>query len=452
MVDPRRIRSLNDGGENIGTTIAYWMSRDQRVADNWALTFAQNRAEQEGKELIVLFSLVPTFPGATLRHYDFMLKGLEEVEKRLHELNIPFILLEGTPDETIPEAIQKYNVSTLVTDFSPLRIGRAWRRRIADSISVPFFEVDTHNIVPIWEASDKQEFAAYTIRPKINKQLQNYLTDIPPLNKQSQNLNKISMINWSNLRSNLTCNNDVKPVNWITPGEEAACETLRQFITKKLTSDYAEKRNDPTEDMLSNLSPYLHFGQISAQRVAWEVKKADAPQADKDAFLEELIVRKELADNYCFYNDNYDNEKGFPSWAKDTLKEHERDSREFIYSKEQFERAETNDPYWNAAQMEMVKTGKMHGYMRMYWAKKILEWTKNAKEAMEIAVYLNDTYELDGRDPNGYAGCTWSIGGVHDRAWFERPVFGKIRYMNANGLKRKFDIEKYVEKVTGGKL
>lgn len=447
MVDPGRIRTLSGGKQSTGTSIAYWMSRDQRVEDNWALLFAQNRAEQEGKQLIVLFSLTSTFPGATIRQYVFMLKGLEEVEKRLIKLNIPFIVLVGTPEQMIPEAVQKWNISTLVTDFSPLRIGRKWRKEIAESIDIPFFEVDSHNIVPVWEASDKQEFAAYTIRPKIHKQLERYLTDFPPLNNQSPNLNNITKTHWTDLGSHLTCDMSTKPVDWIKPGEQAAHETLKQFIQEKLPQNYAETRNDPSRDMLSNLSPYLHFGQISAQRVAWEVKQSDATQQDKDAFLEELIVRKELSDNFCFYNQNYDTAEGFPAWAKETLKEHESDKRDFIYTLEQFEQAETHDTYWNAAQTEMVKTGKMHGYMRMYWAKKILEWTKNAQEAMEVAVYLNDKYELDGRDPNGYVGCAWSIGGVHDRAWFERPIFGKIRYMNANGLKRKFDIEKYVEKV-----
>jgi deoxyribodipyrimidine photo-lyase len=196
----------------------------------------------------------------------------------------------------------------------------------------------------------------------------------------------------------------------------------------------------------SNLSPYLHFGQISAQRIALETYKRKHNIETKDAFLEELIVRRELSDNFCFYNKNYDSFDGFPEWAKKTLNEHRKDKREFTYNLEQFEKAKTHDDLWNAAQIEMVKTGKMHGYMRMYWAKKILEWTETPEEALEFSIYLNDKYELDGRDPNGYTGCAWSIGGVHDRAWTERPVFGKIRYMNYNGAKRKFDVKRYIQK------
>jgi len=219
---------------------------------------------------------------------------------------------------------------------------------------------------------------------------------------------------------------------------------LEQFINTKLNG-YHDRRNNPNEDGQSNLSPYLHFGQLSAQYAALAVRNSDGPTADKEAFLEELIVRRELADNFCYYNTNYDSYKGFPDWAKQSLLEHAQDKREYLYTKEELETGQTHDEIWNKAQTDMVQKGKMHGYMRMYWAKKILEWTRTPELAMEIAVYLNDTYELDGRDPNGYVGCAWSIGGVHDRAWFERPIFGKIRYMNANGLKRKFDVEAYLQ-------
>ena len=197
----------------------------------------------------------------------------------------------------------------------------------------------------------------------------------------------------------------------------------------------------------SDLSPYLHFGQIAPQRVAWEIQQSDAPREAKQAFLEELIVRRELSDNFCWYNPDYDKFSGFPEWARKTLDQHRLDQRDFLYSLEEFEPGRTHDALWNAAQLEMVSRGKMHGYMRMYWAKKILEWTNSPEEALEIAIYLNDRYELDGRDPNGYVGVAWSIGGVHDRAWAERPVFGKIRYMSLAGCKRKFKVDEYIAKV-----
>ncbi len=229
------------------------------------------------------------------------------------------------------------------------------------------------------------------------------------------------------------------------PGEIAAKTLLQEFISNKLKK-YNELRNDPANNFQSDLSPYLHFGQISAERIALEVKNSTLVEELKEAFLEELIVRRELADNYCFYISNYDNFNGFHPWAHETLNQHRADARPYIYNLEQFELAKTHDKYWNAVQNEMVIYGKMHGYMRMYWAKKILEWTKSPEEAQDFAIYLNDKYELDGRDPNGYTGIAWSIGGVHDRAWTEKDVFGKIRFMNEGGLKRKFEIDKYANK------
>jgi deoxyribodipyrimidine photo-lyase len=237
----------------------------------------------------------------------------------------------------------------------------------------------------------------------------------------------------------------VKPVDWIKAGEIEANLAMDRFLREKLQF-YHLQNNDPNKDNVSNLSPYLHFGQISAQRIISEVHACYTLKEAKEAFIEELFVRKELSDNYCHYCEDYDNSNGFPDWAKKTLAEHISDKREYIYSPEEFELAKTHDDLWNAAQKQMVKSGKMHGYMRMYWAKKILEWSESAESAMQIAIYLNDKYELDGRDPNGYTGIAWSIGGVHDRAWGERYIFGKVRYMNYNGCKSKFDVKEYINK------
>ncbi len=194
---------------------------------------------------------------------------------------------------------------------------------------------------------------------------------------------------------------------------------------------------------VSHLSPYLHFGHLSAQRVALHVRAAAAPRDDKEAYLEELIVRRELADNFCHYNPKYDTVAGAHAWAQQTIAEHVGDAREYVYTRTQFEAGQTHDSLWNAAQLQMVTDGKMHGFMRMYWAKKILEWTPDVQTAITTALFLNDKYELDGNDPNGVVGVMWSVCGVHDRAWSNRPVFGKVRYMNHSGCKRKFDIKAY---------
>ena len=441
-----RIRMLNSRERRQGP-IVYWMSRDQRTKDNWALLFAQDLALEHKVPLAVVFCLAPDFLGATIRQYDFMLRGLEETEKNLWDKNIPFVLLLGSPGEEIPKYVQRHQPGSLVTDFDPLRIKKKWKEDVIRHLDVPFCEVDSHNLIPCWVASPKQEFAAYTFRPKVKKLLPDFFDPFPPLKKHPFSWKaKGERTDWKAARKSLKVDTSVAAVDWIEPGEKAAQKTLPHFIKNKLAA-YATQKNDPNRDAVSNLSPYLHFGQISAQRVAQDIRKAEVPEEDREAFLEELIVRRELADNYCHYNKNYDNFQGFPDWAKKSLNEHRGDKREYLYSLEEFENGLTHDELWNAAQMEMVKTGKMHGYMRMYWAKKILEWTKDPEDAQNIAIDLNDKYELDGRDPNGYTGIAWSIGGVHDRAWFSRPIFGKVRYMSYGGARSKFDVDAYIAKV-----
>ncbi|MGD2279215.1 MAG: deoxyribodipyrimidine photo-lyase [Candidatus Omnitrophota bacterium] len=438
-----RIRKLNKSPVAPGPVV-YWMSRDQRSGDNWALLFAQQKARELKAPLAVVFCLVPGFLGATARQYGFMLKGLEETEKSLKKKGIAFYLLKGEPGEEIPKFVKKHKAGILVADFDPLKIKRKWKNAAAKKIRTAFCEVDAHNIVPCWEASSKQEFGAYTLRPKIKKLLPEFLEKFPVLKKHDIAWKeKPPKIDWQRAERSLKIDRSVPEPAWIVPGEKAALSALRLFLKKKF-SRYSDRRNDPNSNATSGLSPYLHFGQISAQRVALEVQRSSAAKKNKEAFLEELIVRRELSDNLCLYNEKYDSFKGLPAWAKKTLDKHRRDKREYTYSLSRFENAKTHDPLWNAAQSRMVKTGKMHGYMRMYWGKKILEWSGSPEKALKTAIYLNDKYELDGRDPNGYAGIAWSIGGVHDRPWPERKTFGKIRYMSYNGCKAKFDVDLYI--------
>jgi len=446
MVNPKRTRVLKDGTPGSGPVI-YWMSRDQRVRDNWALLYAQDCAFERKVPLAVVFCLVPSFLHATIRHFGFMIQGLIEVERNLLKKNLPFFILSGSPPDVLPAFIAEENAGILVTDFDPLKIKRRWKDELSKILTIPFFEVDAHNIVPCWYASPKQDFAARTIRPKIKRHLDEFLEEFPKLrNHPFRWKDKVERIDWPYIIDSLTADRTVPEVGWIKPGESMAIEMFRSFLSNKLES-YDELRNDPTKNGQSNLSPYLHFGQISAERIALEVQRSGVDVSRKAPFLEELIVRRELSDNFCFYNDDYDSVKGFPQWSLKTQREHANDEKEVMYTVDEFEGAETHDELWNAAQMEMVKRGKMHGYMRMYWAKKILEWSPTPEDAMETAIYLNDRYELDGRDPSGYTGCAWSIGGVHDRALFERPVFGKIRYMNYNGCRSKFNVDLYIKQV-----
>jgi len=438
-----RIRRLKNGVFN-GNSVLYWMVRDKRVNDNWALLEAQKIAFKNNAPLLVCFNYNNNYSQANERHYQFLFDGLKEVHSSLGKLNIQFHLLQGKTVQVIPEFIEKYKVGHLIVDFSPLKVYKNRLKKVLQKTSIPVSQVDAHNIVPVWKASEKKEFAAYTIRPKIKRLLPDYLTDIPKLTKHPYILDVIqNKINWDKALSSLRLDESVRPLDWVNPGEKSAHELLKKI--KSGLVNYNEQRNDPNLDKLSSMSPFFHYGHIAPQRVALEIKNSNLPLDDKDAYLEEMIVRRELADNFCHYEKNYDQFEGFHAWAQKTLNEHRNDEREFVYSPEEFEYSETHDDLWNAAQDEMKIKGKMHGFMRMYWAKKILEWSPSPEIAQQIAIELNDKYQIDGRDPNGYTGIAWSIGGIHDRAWFERPVFGKIRFMNYNGCKRKFNVQTYIE-------
>ena len=441
MVDPKRARILSEHPFQAGPVV-YWMSRDQRVNDNWALLYAQELATRRAAPLAAVFCLAPRFLESGSRQYNFMLAGLKEVERNLSRLGIAFWLLYGDPGVEITQFLEDCGAGALVSDFSPLRISRGWKNAVAAQITIPFHEVDAHNVIPCWHASVKQEWAAYTFRPKVHRLLGEFLIDFPPLKRQKIRWPGEMDNDWKRAEASIEAES-VADANWLVPGEAAARAVLDEFLSRKL-SGYDEYRNDPTKDGQSNLSPYLHLGQISAQRAALQ---ALSGPTDASAFLEELVVRRELADNFCCYNPEYDSVNSFPDWAKETLRVHQNDRREYIYSLKELERAETHDDLWNASQKEMLCRGKMHGYLRMYWAKKILEWSESTADALHAAIYLNDRYELDGRDPNGFTGIAWSIGGLHDRAWKEREVFGKVRYMSYNRLRSKFNVPAYIKKV-----
>ncbi len=421
------------------------MNRELRSKENAALLYAQEIAIEHKRPLIVVYNLVANYLGGGTRQFDFKTSSFTELHEAFAVKEIPWHVIVGESEELIT-FFTKHNAGAVITDMCPLRISQKWVSAIAKKMPVAVIEVDAHNIVPVWTASSKQEFAARTLRPKLHKLLPDYLIELPPLRKHPFPAPGAPYHDAviKKLRAPLK---EMMPVSFIS-GEKAAHKALQDFLKHRLIG-YAERRNDPTKDGISHLSPYLHYGMIAPLTVALAVRGADAPRADRDAYLEELIVRRELADNFCFYNPYYDSAEGFPNWSKATLDQHAKDKRDSLYSYMQFEKSQTHDPLWNAAQRQMVQSGKMHGYLRMYWAKKILEWTPSVAEAMRIAIKLNDTYELDGRDPNGYVGIAWSIGGVHDRAWFPRPIFGTVRYMSANGCASKFDVDAYIAHWSG---
>ncbi|XP_066602379.1 deoxyribodipyrimidine photo-lyase-like [Prorops nasuta] len=450
----RRVQLLKDlnNVQDDCKGILYWMFRDARVQDNWAFLFAQKIAIKHQVPLHVCFCILPKFLESTLRHYKFLIKGLKEVEAECKELNINFHLLQGEPNTVILQFVQKYNMGAVITDFFPLKIPLFWVNDLKEKLprDIPICQVDAHNIVPCWIASDKLEYSARTIRNKINKKLDEYLTQFPPVIKHPYTTSqKIKGNNWKSALKNVEVDKTVDEVEWAIPGYTASVLQLENFINNSL-KDYHSEKNNPVTEATSNLSPWFHFGMISVQRCILEVQKyKNIYKESVNDFLEEAIIRRELSDNYCFYNEHYDTMKGASKWAFETLDRHRNDKREYVYNLKEIEHSLTHDDLWNACQNQLVRQGKMHGYLRMYWAKKILEWTSQPEEALAWTIYLNDKYSMDGNDPNGYVGCMWSICGTHDQGWKERNIFGKIRYMNYKGCERKFNVKEFVNRWEG---
>ena len=437
MIHNERLKVLNKHDNvNKPEYVLYWMQASQRIEYNHALAYAIDLANKQNLPLMVCFGISKNFPEANLRHYKFMLEGLKELELEFKKLGITFVMAIEDPDALAIKLSKK--AYTVICDAGYTKIQRLWRKNVAMNSHSPVIQVETDVIIPIEEASQKEEYSAATIRSKINSAMTKYFA---PLKKRAiKNKTKIKHNINTNLNA-LKVDKEVKPSTIYKGGTLSALKLLKEFIAKRL-NDYDKLKNEPGLDYLSGLSPYIHFGQISTLHIAMLLK--DINTQKKQAFLEELIVRRELAFNFVYYNNDYDNYKCLPEWAKKTLTKHKKDQRSYLYSLQELEQAKTHDVYWNTAQKQMLISGKMHGYMRMYWGKKIIEWSKTPEEAYKTALYLNNKYELDGRDPNGFAGVAWCFG-KHDRPWIERSIFGTVRYMNDKGLERKFDMERYTK-------
>jgi len=422
------IKSLKETGP-----VVYLMRRDIRANDNWSLLYTQ----EQSRPVRVAHILEESHPLYRLAW--FYAKGLEECQTDLTSLNIPLDIVESV--DKLSKYLDEVKPAGLVADLNTLRqYDLSPVIKLCDDAEIPLWEVDSHNVVPVWVASDKQEYAARTIRPKINNKLSDWLVDFPPTSSNSEKLSSIQEFDAEKYLVDGWKESKAPEIKFI-PGNIGGKEALAKFIKK--ASQFEKYRNDPNKDAISNLSPWLRFGHLSKQRVAWDVKKETNSSAN---FIEELVVRGELAENYTYYNKDYDNLEGAPNFGKKTLEDHAGDKREHVYDYEQLADSKTYDDLWNAAQKQLVNHGKMHGFMRMYWAKKVLEWSESPEKALENTIRLNDTYSMDGRDPRGYVGVMWSITGLHDQGWKERPIFGKVRYMNYDGCKRKFDIDEYILK------
>ncbi len=440
-----------------GQYVLYWMQRAQRGQDNSALNAAIALGNALKLPVLVLF-VVSDYPAANLRHYQFMLEGIRDAAEHLQKRSTPLMIRRGIPPAEVVNLAQELKVAAVISDEAELRTPRSWRTEIKKQLQVPFACVDADVVVPS-KYFPKEEWAARTLRPKIQRVLPTYLQPIIDLEVaaplQQAPVEPGDTHNPLSYLTSLKIDRSVEASPQFHGGQDEGKRRLGVFIKERLLA-YAERRNLSEVSETSELSAYLHFGHISVQQMAWDIEQhvheaTGSAEIDatggRTAYLEELIVRRELAINFVLRNPHYDSLEGCPDWARKTLKKHENDPRPWIYTRDELEQMKTHDELWNASQREMAVTGRMHGYMRMYWAKKILEWTESPEEAYADAVYLNDKYEIDGRDANGYTGIAWAIGGKHDRPWApERPIFGLVRYMALSGMQRKMDTRAYIYK------
>ena len=446
-----RIKSLNNKKmDKNGEFVIYWMQRSIRSSYNHSLEYAIQTANDLKKDLLVIFCFDRKFLEMNERSCCFLFESLKDTEENLKKRGIRFIILDSSPLITKLLEYSKRAVC-IIADRAYLKYLREIREKAAEKSLVRVVQIESDVIVPVETASSKEEYSAKTLRGKLYKVLEFYINrEFEYIDYEMNYLGGIKtdfdMKNMYDILEKLNIDKSVKKSEYFYGGENTAKKILEVFITEKLEG-YSEYRNNPELDYQSDLSPYLHFGNISPLFIAKEILKSQKSKKSTDDFLEELIVRRELAVNFVYYNLNYDKFQNMTYlWAYKTMDKHKNDQKDYIYSPDILEKAKTHDEYWNSAQKEMVIKGKMHGYMRMYWAKKIIEWSEGFDKAYEVIKYLNNKYFIDGRDENSYAGIAWCFG-KHDRAWNERNIFGKIRYMNSNGLKRKFNIDMYTEKI-----
>ncbi|MCP1223849.1 deoxyribodipyrimidine photo-lyase [Sebaldella sp. S0638] len=446
-----RIKSLNNKKmDKNGEFVIYWMQRSIRSSCNHSLEYAVQIANDLKKDLLVIFCFDSKFSEMNERSCYFLFESLKDTEENLKKRGIRFIVLDSSP--LITKLLEYAEKSVcVITDRGYLKYLREIREKAAEKILVRMVQVESDVVVPVETASSKEEYSAKTLRGKLHKVLEFYINrEFDYIHYEMNYLGEIKtdfdLKKMYEILGKLNIDRSVKKSEYFYGGENTAKKTLETFIAEKLDG-YSKYRNNPELDYQSDLSPYLHFGNISPLFIAKEILKSQKNKESTDDFLEELIVRRELAINFVYYNPDYDKFQNMTySWAYETMEKHKNDQKDYIYSPDILEKAETHDEYWNSAQKEMMITGKMHGYMRMYWAKKIIEWSEGFDKAYEVIKYLNNKYFIDGRDENSYAGIAWCFG-KHDRAWNERNIFGKIRYMNSNGLKRKFNIDMYTEKI-----
>lgn len=452
-MDEKRVSLLSDKPVNEnGDYVLYWMQMFKRPVWNHALNFAIRKANDLGLPLVVYEGLKYYYPWANDRLHTFILEGVNEKREAFEKLGIRYLFYlqrnEGDPKQTVAGLAER--AAIVVTDDFPCFIIPGHNDAIVAKTDVPVYTVDSNGVVPM-ACFEKEEYAAYTIRPKIHKLLPEFLTSFEEIeiDKNDSGLEVdcpdtvFDDEDIPELVADCDIDHSVAPSPVYKGGRRAGLKRLRKFVSDILPG-YHETRNKPEKDGSSRLSAYLHFGYLSSLEIALEVQNAEAPDEAKEAYLEELIVRRELSYNMTRFNPDYDSLDALHEWVQKTMREHASDARSYNYSAEDLEQGNTHDELWNAIQRELRETGEVHNYVRMLWGKNIIAWTRSYEEAFSILEHLNNKYCLDGRNPNSYAGILWCFG-KHDRPWMEREVFGKIRYMTSNSTGKKFRSKDYIE-------
>ncbi len=428
---------------------------NRRTTANHALAHAIHLANQLKLPVLFYEGLTYSYRQANDRIHRFVLEGVPDTAAALETMGIGYVFyLRQTPQQ--PNDILyrlASKAAALVTDDYPTFIAAAHNARVPQKLDIPYLAVDSSCVIPM-SKFEKREYAAYTIRPKIQRLLPSYLkpfemprphfrwkAPIPEFHVP------VHADQFAALVAACAIDHSVPASTTFRGGATEARRRLRSFLTRNLKR-YAKERNQPAAHATSNLSPYLHFGMIGALEVAVEVQSwAAEHDLSSVEYLEEMIVRRELAFNFARYaGEQVESLSCLPDWVRHTLAAHAGDERDPQYTRAQLEAAATYDDIWNATQKELLLRGKIHGYYRMYWGKKIIEWSPTYQEALDTMIFLHDRYALDGRDPNTYTGILWCFG-LHDRPWVERPIFGMLRYMSYDGIKRKTDVASYLREI-----
>ncbi len=482
-INSKRVFKRNDNEPNPdGEYVLYWMQINRRFHYNFALEYAVAWANKLGKPLLVFEGLSCDYPWRTDRSHWFIMQGMEEHQQFAdeHKLNYYGFLEEKAGE--YPDLFSKLaeKSSLVITDEYPVFIMRERNERIPKTLNVPYITIDSNGIIPLG-LSDKAPYSAYIFRKTMQKKFRQCFEEPPEENplEKLENTARISLPESITQKyptakeadrynkewlSTIDVDHSVKPIQ-MDGTRKAGLERMNTFMEFDLKA-YDEDRNDPDKEATSRLSPWLHFGKISEHEIVdnclrrqprgWSRDEL-APQAGKrdgffggetgiEAYLDEVITWREVGFHFAHHVENYDKFESLPDWAQKTLEEHEADERPHIYSYEQLANAETEDDIWNAAQRQLVREGRIHNYLRMLWGKKVLQWTPDVRTALEYLIKLNNTYAIDGRDPNSYSGIFWILGRF-DRAWGpERKIYGKVRYMTSDSTRKKVKIKEYLEK------